>query len=56
MERQFDIVIEADETILNLTYNGYFENSDLEAAFQSVCFTQGLTPEQTGKKSYTITK
>ncbi|MEL7119366.1 MAG: FecR domain-containing protein [Bacteroidota bacterium] len=56
MERQFDIDIEADKAILNLTYNGYFENSDLEAAFQSVCFTQGLTPKEIGNKRYTITK
>jgi ferric-dicitrate binding protein FerR (iron transport regulator) len=46
MERQFDIKIRAEGEIRSLPYHGFFDTSDLEAAFETVCFTQRLDFEE----------
>lgn len=56
MERQFDIEIEASENILNMTYNGFFENDDLDSAFYSVCFPMGCQEREIREGVYRVEK
>lgn len=56
MERQFDINIKANNNIRALPYHGFFDSGNLEQAFETVCFTQGLSFEEIRKGVYRIKK
>lgn len=56
MERQFDIKIQAGSEIRALPYHGFFDSSDLDEAFEIVCFTQGLQYEQIKPGVYRVTQ
>jgi transmembrane sensor len=54
MQRQFDIKIRAGAKIRSLPYHGFFDTSNLEAALEAVCFTQGLDFEEIKPGVYSI--
>ena len=49
MERQFDISIEAPDSILQRRYTGFFERNSLDSALYMVCWPMQLTSEKDGK-------
>lgn len=49
MERQFDIHIEAPDSILNRTYSGAFERNDIDSALYRVCWPMKLETSKQGK-------
>ena len=52
LERQFDVRIEAPDTVRRRVYSGAFSGEDLDAALRDVCWPLNLKPEQKGKTIY----
>ncbi len=56
MERQFDIRIKSSEEIKALPYDGFFEKSNLDSAFYTVCFPLGCEVEKVSEDVYHVRK
>jgi ferric-dicitrate binding protein FerR (iron transport regulator) len=56
LERQYDIKVEADNSINEKIYNGFFDKTNLDKALYSICWPMNLESKREGNTIRIFTK